>query len=64
MRKIGMRLTAPLAVLCLLMGGIKPLDAQTVTPAGTADTKISVYRGTVIDDEGEPLPGVSITVPG
>lgn len=64
MRKIGMRLTAPLAVLCLLMGGVKPLDAQTVTPEGTADTKISVYRGTVIDDEGEPLPGVSITVPG
>lgn len=65
MRKIKMRLTAPIAVLCLLtMGGVKPAEAQTVTAAATESARISVYRGVVIDDEGEPLPGVSITVPG
>ncbi len=38
--------------------------AQTVTARGTEDSKISVYRGVVIDDEGDPLPGVSITIVG
>ena len=59
-----MLLTAPITVLCLLSGGVIPLGAQTVTPRGTEDAKISVYRGVVIDDEGDPLPGVSITIVG
>ncbi len=64
MSKIGMRFAAPLAVICLILGGVKPTEAQTITGTGTENTKISVYRGVVIDDEGEPLPGVSVTVVG
>ncbi|WP_289300594.1 SusC/RagA family TonB-linked outer membrane protein [Duncaniella freteri] len=64
MSKIGMRFAAPLAVICLILGGVKPAEAQTITGTGTENTKISVYRGVVIDDEGEPLPGVSVTVVG
>ncbi|WP_289825358.1 carboxypeptidase-like regulatory domain-containing protein, partial [uncultured Duncaniella sp.] len=64
MSKIGMRFAAPLAVMCLILGGVKPAEAQTITGTGTENTKISVYRGVVIDDEGEPLPGVSVTVVG
>ncbi|WP_302068292.1 hypothetical protein, partial [uncultured Duncaniella sp.] len=50
--------------MCLILGGVKPAEAQTITGTGTENTKISVYRGVVIDDEGEPLPGVSVTVVG
>ncbi|WP_302575252.1 SusC/RagA family TonB-linked outer membrane protein [uncultured Duncaniella sp.] len=46
------------------IGGVRSAEAQTVTGTGTENTKISVYRGVVIDDEGEPLPGVSVTVVG
>ena len=46
------------------IGGVRSAEAQTVTDTGTENTKISVYRGVVIDDEGEPLPGVSVTVVG
>lgn len=59
-----MRLAAPITVLCLLTGGINTLKAQTVTGTGTESTQTSVYRGVVIDDEGEPLPGVSVTIVG
>ncbi len=59
-----MLLTASFTAFCLLSGGVNSLVAQTVTARGTEDSKISVYRGVVIDDEGDPLPGVSITIVG
>ena len=31
MSKIGMRFAAPLAVICLILGGVKPAEAQTIT---------------------------------
>lgn len=62
MSKIGMRFAASLAVICLYTGGVNPIDAQTVTTAES--TKNNVYRGVVIDEEGEPLPGVSVIVVG
>ncbi|WP_286531373.1 carboxypeptidase-like regulatory domain-containing protein, partial [Duncaniella freteri] len=62
MSKIGMRFAASLAVICLYMGGVNLIDAQTVTTAES--TKNNVYRGVVIDEEGEPLPGVSVIVVG
>lgn len=64
MKRIRMLLTASFTAFCLLSGGVKSLVAQTVTARGTEDSKISVYRGVVIDDEGDPLPGVSITIVG
>lgn len=64
MKRIRMLLTASFTAFCLLSGGVNSLVAQTVTARGTEDSKISVYRGVVIDDEGDPLPGVSITIVG
>lgn len=64
MKRIRMLLTASFTAFCLLPGGVNSLVAQTVTASGTEDSKISVYRGVVIDDEGDPLPGVSITIVG
>lgn len=64
MKRIRMLLTASFTAFCLLSGGVNSLVAQTVTASGTEDSKISVYRGVVIDDEGDPLPGVSITIVG
>lgn len=64
MKRIRMLLTASFTAFCLLSGGINSLVAQTVTARGTEESKISVYRGVVIDDEGDPLPGVSITIVG
>ena len=63
MKRIRMLLTASFTAFCLL-SGVNSLVAQTVTASGTEDSKISVYRGVVIDDEGDPLPGVSITIVG
>ena len=60
MSKIGMRFAASLAVICLYTGGVNLIDAQTVTTAES--TKNNVYRGVVIDEEGEPLPGVSVKI--
>ena len=66
MKRIGLRIAVPVAALALVCGfsGTAPLSAQTVSTETGTSNKVNVYRGVVIDDEGEPLPGVTVSIVG
>lgn len=67
MRKIGLRFAVPFTALALVCGfsGTATVNAQTVKTEETGTSnKANVYRGVVVDDEGEPLPGVTVSVVG
>lgn len=61
MKKNRVRLLV-LFLLALLMGGGQVVVAQTVSGQGTQKT--NYFRGTVVDDEDEPLAGVTVVVAG
>lgn len=61
MRKNGVRFLV-LFFVFFLIGGVELAVAQTVT--GQGEKKVNYYRGTVVDDDDEPLPGVSVMVAG
>lgn len=58
-----MRFSAILTVAYLtFVGGVQQADAQLV--AQTEDAKTNVYRGVVVDEDDEPLPGVTVKIKG
>ncbi|MDE6038128.1 MAG: hypothetical protein K2G05_07695, partial [Duncaniella sp.] len=67
MKRIGLRFAVPFTAVALAcgFGSQATLNAQTVTTEETGTSnKVNVYRGVVVDDEGEPLPGVTVSVVG
>lgn len=57
-----MRFSAILTAVFLALGGVQPIEAQSVAQAES--TKTNVYRGVVVDEDDEPLPGVTVKVKG
>lgn len=57
-----MRFSAILTATYLALGGAQPIEAQSVVQ--TENSKTNVYRGVVVDEDDEPLPGVTVKVKG
>ena len=57
-----MRFSAIFAAVFLALGGANSIEAQSVVMSD--NPKTVVYRGEVIDEEGEPLPGVTVSIKG
>ena len=60
-------LHVPAYMICMLSLAFSPMSA-TEANAQTTDvkkaTETAIYRGSVIDDDGAPLPGANIIVKG
>lgn len=57
-----MRFSAIFTAVFLALGGANSIEAQSVVMSD--NPKTVVYRGEVIDEEGEPLPGVTVSIKG
>lgn len=57
-----MRFSAIFTAVFLALGGANSIEAQSVVQ--TENTKTNVYRGVVVDEDDEPMPGVTVKVKG
>ena len=64
MRKKALR-TLTLLFVALIAASAQPAFSQARAQANSAAaTARSIYRGTVVDDQNEPLPGVTVMLDG